>query len=439
MAERWKATLRAGNPWWEGGGVPLAAERGWRRAVYGRLREFLLEGPRRRALLLVGPRRVGKTTLLQQLLSEIAPDRRSLYASLDYPDLQEVPLGRLLEEFLDEVAPKGEPVYAFLDEVPYAEGWARWLKQFAESQPRLRILATGSAAAALRRGGRESGAGRWNEIPLGPLSIREIAQIRGEPLPPSSADPLALPSSPALVPSRALLEEALVRGGFPQMWFERAAPFAPHEVLREDVVEKALFRDLQIHFGIRRPASLERLFALLSRETGRVLSLERIAKELRLSITAVDHYLRALRETHLVRLLRCFPGTSRRGIRGQAKFLLADTGLRFAFGPERSLADLDEGSRGSLLETLVGNHLAPALERRGGLLTYWREGDREVDFVAEDARGATPIEVKWGAVAEGERRGLRAFAERHARRARPPRELSASGDLLATLAAIETA
>lgn len=173
--------LRLDNPWWDG---PFNDPSGqWpRRAYYGALAQ-LVRQPVRRAVILLGARRVGKTTLLRQLIAD-ANDARDLgpvlFASVDAPTYSGLSLEDLLLLF-EELHPQAlhAPRLAIFDEIQYLPDWERHLKDLVDRYPQTRFIASGSAGAALKRRSTESGTGRFTDFELPPLTFAEFLDFRG--------------------------------------------------------------------------------------------------------------------------------------------------------------------------------------------------------------------------------------------------------------------
>lgn len=215
----------------------------WRRQLQPLVLEQLRRRGEHRALVLMGPRQVGKSTVLRQVIDDLL-DRGWPPANLTYFDFEDHRVTSPVTA-RDVVAaePGGldpeSPRIFLLDEVSSVHRWNRWLKQ-AVDQRVGRIIATDSAASLVREAGRESGPGRWDEIWLEGLTFRELVDFSQ----PGGSES----SSRALAPR--LLERYLLRGGFP----EHAPSMtelqddeddeAVMRKLREDVVERALARDL---------------------------------------------------------------------------------------------------------------------------------------------------------------------------------------------------
>jgi predicted AAA+ superfamily ATPase len=159
-----KRRLAFDNPWWETGRVPDRF-RAWPRRMYfdGFWRLFA-ESSVRRAIVLMGPRRVGKTVLLtqavQRLIDEGTAPARIFFASLDTPTYMGVPLEKLLNLFLEMHGhDRFSEVFVIFDEVQYLAEWEVHLKSLVDSYPDMRFAVSGSAAGARKMGGPGKGAG----------------------------------------------------------------------------------------------------------------------------------------------------------------------------------------------------------------------------------------------------------------------------------------
>ena len=163
------------NSWWraEGADVPEAAYP--RRVYFEPFKSLALNFEVRRAMVLLGPRRVGKTVMIKQLISDAIgsglSSRSILYASIDAPIYSGMPLERFLQFLPTDASP---PCLVFFDEIQYLKDWEVHLKDLVDSYPHIKFVATGSAAAALRLKSREFGAGRFSEFMLPPLTFYEF-------------------------------------------------------------------------------------------------------------------------------------------------------------------------------------------------------------------------------------------------------------------------
>ncbi len=171
------------NPWWENGEEIDSVTADYPQRLYFRpFRSLVADSAVRRAVILLGPRRVGKTVMVyqtvQSLLEQGVPGRSILYLSLETPLYTGLSLERLLRMFRDLFSHgRNETLYVFFDEIQYLKDWEIHLKSLVDSYPAYRFVATGSAAAALRLKSRESGAGRFTEFLLPPLSFVEYLRF----------------------------------------------------------------------------------------------------------------------------------------------------------------------------------------------------------------------------------------------------------------------
>lgn len=136
----------------------------------------------------MGPRRVGKTVLLWQAIGDLlasgTPANAILYVSLDTPTYAGMSLDKMLALFLRELQPNpAHLVYVFFDEIQYLNGWERHLRVLVDGQINAKFVSSGSAAAALRLQGNESGAGRFTDFILPPLTFAEFLRMRGQEAP----------------------------------------------------------------------------------------------------------------------------------------------------------------------------------------------------------------------------------------------------------------
>lgn len=177
--------LKRLNPWWQGVGMDEATAALRPRAYLDPVRQLLLEPNLRRAVVLLGPRRVGKTILIRHLIADLlergVSAQRVVYVEMDHPLLHGQSLDTLIRQ-IEEAAPGGEGTrYLFFDEIQSHKDWEKHLKPLVDHRADLRILVSGSAAAALKRQSTESGAGRFTDFLLPPLTFSEYLHLRPEP------------------------------------------------------------------------------------------------------------------------------------------------------------------------------------------------------------------------------------------------------------------
>ena len=409
------------NPWWQFGRPVLPA---WRRSVYQEVRRWVMEPPAPRAVSLTGPRQVGKTTLLRQLIQELAdsgvPASSILYATLDHPLLKLAGLDRILDAWIEALNPAPGTRYVFLDEMQTARDWGTWVKHKVDFELDMRIIFTGSAMS-LRETSPESGAGRWHSCKIGPLSFYEYLKIR-------QADVSGMPALDSLEElsawndgKRALAASAaqslsghfteyLLKGGFPQAALMDDIDEA-QRLIREDIIDRVLKRDMTASYGIRHVADLENLFLYLCLHDGGILDLPAICQDLEVKRPTVQSYIRLLESAHM--LLKLPPlGLGKEVLRPRYKAYLSDPSMApSVLLKGRGLLE-NPAELGQAAETAVCRHLASRLHRQNISLHYWKnKQNQEVDFIAALNGTDIPFEVKYreNKTGLGEIRGLLDF------------------------------
>ena len=354
-----------------------------------------LAEPRRFIQVIAGPRQVGKTTLVRQVL--VTLDTPSSYVSADEPTLrgsdwvaQQWDAARLVARS----AGRRGAVLA-LDEIHKAPGWSEsvkrlWDEDTAERLP-LRVVILGSAPLLMQRGLGESLTGRFEVIHLPHWSFTEMRDA-----------------------FRFDLDRYLRFGGYPGAAALTQDPERWRNYILDAIVETTLSRDVLLLTRVDKPALLRRLFDLACRYSGQVLAYQKMLGQLHDAgnTTTLAHYLDLLSAAGMVTGLAKYSGGRVRQRGSSPKLLVLNTALlSAAVGTDP--ADAGADFRGRLAESAVGAHLANAAAARECELFYWRERNREVDFVVKVGNRLTAIEVKTGRSEPRALPGIEAFAAEH--------------------------
>src|SRR5690606_2669587 len=273
--------LKRLNPWWQSAGMDQATLDLRPRAYLGPVRQLLLEPNLRRAVVLLGPRRVGKTILIRHLIADLlgrgVPAQRIAYVEMDHPLLHGQSLEALIRQ-IEEAAPGGEGTrYLFFDEIQSHKDWEKHLKPLVDHRPDLKILVSGSAAAALKRQSSESGAGRFTDFLLPPLTFSEYLQLRREPAAISEEEP-GLYALADIEQLNAQFAEYVNYGGYPELALSPTVRSNPERFVKSDIVDKVLLRDLPQLYGIKDIQELNSLFTLLAFNTAEEVSFEQLSQ-----------------------------------------------------------------------------------------------------------------------------------------------------------------
>ncbi|MGI8574990.1 MAG: ATP-binding protein [Egibacteraceae bacterium] len=426
--EIWRV-LGEQNPWRSAGTVPATLAPPFQRPLVDALRARLLHDVPRRFQVVLGHRRVGKTTVMYQLVARLLaegwPLDRLWWYRLDHPFFVRSSLGDLVRPTAER-ASSDAPALLLLDEIVYAEGWDLWLKTFYDERWPVHIIATSSATAILRDRRMESGVGRWEEQYLAPMLLDEYVDLRGEEVVDFAVhDELGatLEALPDGIQAPGWLErrrtELLLAGGFPELLAALDADSENEEItlvsqrtLRADAVERALYKDIPQSFNIEDPLNLERVLYTLAGQVAQVLSPQAIARDLGLSAPTINRYIGYLERAFLVYTLPNFAPSEGRVQRRGRKLYFVDPAVRNA-ALQRGIAPLaDPAELGHLVENLAASHLLALAQNEGHRLFHWRRGNHEIDLVYDAPR---PLAFEVSTSASHSRRGLLAFRQHHHR------------------------
>lgn len=390
--------LTAYNPWWKSGTVNPKMSKTYKRFAFHEAMKRLDQTSIRRTVVLTGARRVGKTTIqyqmIEALLNRGIPPQKIVFISMDHPMLKLSGFNDILECYHENIYAE-QDVYYFFDEVQYAPDWDKWLKTIYDMQPDTQVVATGSASPALIKGNQESGAGRWSVIQVPTLSFYEYCELLN----------LDRPNIPATLKTSHLLhmtqqertqimlqlskvQNHFIRylqvGGFPELALADNDIMA-QQIMREDVVDKVLKRDLPSLYNIRNATELERIFLYLCNVSSEIVSIEAIAKELNgVSRPTVENYIQYLESANLI--YRSWPVNmaDKKVLKARPKIYIADAAIRNAVLMDDSLLT-DPTEMGKVVETAVYKHVAAFYYQQATSVGYYRGGkkDKEIDIVVD--------------------------------------------------------
>jgi predicted AAA+ superfamily ATPase len=366
------------------------------RAYLAPVRQLLLEPELRRAVVLLGPRRVGKTILIRHLMAALLDDgvaaQRVAYVEMDHPLLHGQSLDALIGQ-IEEATPGNEGTrYLFFDEIQSHKDWEKHLKPLVDHRPDLRILVSGSAAAALKRQSTESGAGRFTDFLLPPLTFSEYLSL-------SQETPAIREEEKGLyvLISTERLNEQFVEyvnfGGYPELALSPTVRANPERFVKSDIVDKVLLRDLPQLYGIKDIQELNSLFTLLAFNTAEEVSFEQLSQRSGVGKQTIQKYIEYLEAAFLIkRVFRVDQDGKRYQRERNFKVYLTNsamfTGL---FGTTHP----DDAGFGHLVETAL---FAQRLHEDARLnYARWGTDDNEVDWVESSPtfKPKVAMEIKW--------------------------------------------
>ena len=363
----------------------------------------------RRAIILMGPRRVGKTVMLyhtiQRLIDDGVSPQNIVYISVETPIYNKIYLEQLFnlaKQALGKTDSK-ETFYVFFDEIQYLKDWEVNLKSLVDTYHNVKFVASGSAAAELKKRSNESGAGRFTDFNLPPLTFYEYVHLKDYS---QLMRPIDMEWSWGLITGNTTIDIAKLNklfidyinyGGYPEVVFSQRIQEDPGQFIRHDIIDKVLLRDLPSLYGITDVQELNSLFTMIAYHSGSQFSYEGLSKDSGVKKDTLRKYIQYLEAAFLVKKIRRADDTAKEYRREMLfKLYLTNPSLRCAlFQP---IDDNDEVI-GNMVETAVYAQWIP----RNVNIAYanWNEGNNkkgEVDIVGINEVKQKPewaVEVKW--------------------------------------------
>lgn len=398
--------IQTDNSWWDSQSIPFYKEFGKRR-YYEQFFELIDQSFPHRAVVLMGPRRVGKTVMMYQAIQDLIDrgkdSKKIWYFSCDTPIYTQIPLEKLMyqAEAIHNVSFDGG--YIFFDEIQYIKDWELHLKSLVDSYRKTKFIVSGSAAAALKMKSQESGAGRFSDYFLPPLTYAEYIDLKG-------LDNLLVKDKVSYKNSsrdfyfcediesfNKHFIDYIQYGGFPEIALNPEKIENPSFVIQKDITEKVIMKDLPGLFGIENILELQQFFNVVAFRTGEIMNYSGVAQETNLDEKTVKKYIKYLESAFLIKTLHRVDVNARRFKNiTQFKIYLTNPSL---FTGLFGKVEPDQERFPHLVETAV---FSQYLHRDHDSLRYanWKKPNKggEVDLIQLDRTLQKPIwalEVKW--------------------------------------------
>jgi len=364
----------------------------FKREIVSQLRQRIHE-PRRFIQVVTGPRQVGKTTAVHQVLEDWVG--LSHYATADLPAPPQPDWIGQQWEMARLYAKDGKPVVLVLDEVQKVSRWSEIVKRYWDEDSRygtdIRVIILGSSALLVQAGLTESLAGRFELIHATHWTFNECEACFGWDI-----------------------DKYIFFGGYPS-----AAPLIADEhrwaqYIRDSLIETTLSKDILLLNRVEKPALLRQLFMLTSENSGQIISYQKLMGQLfdAGNTTTLAHYQHLLEGARLTWGLPKWHGQAIRRRASTPKWIVLNIALMTAIGGISFFDWRKDTTRwGRLVKVAVGAHLINTSLGTGIEVFYWRDHNKEVDFVLRQADKLLAIEVKSG-LFKGKHPGLSAFIEK---------------------------
>ncbi len=360
--------LIALNEWWDSSSITKEKAKEYKRKCFNKIKNTFLNY--RQILILNGLRRVGKTTIIYQLIEELlnrkTDAKKILYFSFD--ELISDPM-QILEEYsrITKIEWKKEKIFIFFDEIQKLKGWTPKIKILYDNFPNLKICVSGSASLLIERDALKDFAGRYFAENITVLTLQEFAELFFG----KTINNFELYSAEL----KRIFDE-YIKKPFPELveWSDQTKI---NQYIRELVVEKIVKSDIPESFKNANTHLLAALTEIFLKDAGMILELTSLSKELGIHKLTLSEHIAFLEFGNIIRTVKNFRPSIRAESRKLRKIYPVNIALSFCFYPDLS--------GGKIFESLVSSAL--------NLNKYWREGGKEIDFLKIDEK-ILPIEIK---------------------------------------------
>ncbi len=355
------------------------------------------------SLSISGLRRVGKTTILFQLINHLLDrgvDRRRVFYfqfSEEAANLEKI-LSAFFSSFAADEAVRGE-FYIFLDELQYAKKWQTTIKRYVDQNKRIKFIITGSASIYLWRQTRESLAGRLLDFRLDPLSFSEMLRLKNGYQEKYSAIQALKDGAAELevfkkiqrerLPFENLFGNYLRFGEFPALLFHLDDFEYSRKYLKDGIIDKILLKDIRL-FEVEKQEEIASLHKICCSNIAQTINLRNVSRETELSYPTIKKYLSVLKKTFLIESAK----NRLKSVRSQSKSL--DKIFSVSTNLAAATLSLDDplnppclDFRGHIIENFIYNRV-----KKIGSVYYYRKAGKEIDFVVEAGNQIIPLEVK---------------------------------------------
>lgn len=352
--------------------INFAADAKTKRTMFKRILQQLIQDRsfRHKAIILLGARQVGKTTLLKEIISE--QREKVLYLNCDEPHTVSALTKRNLEDLKMLV---GTNKLIVIDEAQKVDNVGLTIKLMVDNMPDVQVIATGSSAFELRNRLNEPLTGRKYEYQMFPISTEEIYKTKG------------------YIDVLKLLETRLIYGSYPDVLNQDEEPKSILNML----MDSYLYKDILISENLRKPDVLDRLLRALAFQVGSEVSYNELAQTVGTDSKTVERYVELLEKCFIVFRLNGLSRNLRNELKKAKKIYFYDNGIRNAviqqFAPLGIRNDV-----GALWENFFISERMKYNHYNGHYcnMYFWRtRSQQEIDYIEEADGFMTAFEMKW--------------------------------------------
>lgn len=354
------------NPWWKDNSVSKELARPYKRRIFSMVLEL---ASHRQTVILSGLRRVGKTTLLYQIIEHLLKKTDSRHIFYFNFDKKVREFTEILDAYekLTGINWKKEKIFVFIDEISKLDGWARKIKLVYDAFPNIKFMISSSSSTGLEEEAIKNLAGRYFLMKIRPLSFIEYLELNGKN---------KLLDNPGLWEKEIKKEfKSYLLRNFPET-IELKDDLLVKDYLRTTIIDKIIREDLSDKFKNINRDLLSNLLHIFYTEPGIYLDYDSISRKLRISKKTLIQHIFYLEFSYLLKRIRNF----------RVSTFTASRKLQRAYPYWWTLTFCYTDNYDKIMENIV----ASSIDAR----YYWRKGGKEIDFLIVEKKNIAPIEVK---------------------------------------------
>ena len=355
--------------------------------------EKRIKKPQRFIQVIFGPRQVGKTTMVLQLMEQL-PFKSKYTTADDVPAADRNWLRNVWDNARLQLAQsEDKTLLLVVDEIQKIDNWSESVKREWDEDTQqgidLRVIIMGSSSLRIQHGLTESLAGRFESTYISHWSYPEMHEAFGWGV-----------------------EQYIWFGGYPGSASLIEDEYRWKNYIKNSLVETSISKDILMLAKVEKPALLRRLFEIGSVYSSHIVAMSKVQGDLQETgnLTTLSNYLQLLEHAGLLTGLEKFAGNTIRKRSSKPKFqvfnnALMSTQLSLTF----EKAKADHKLWGQLVESAIGQYLINSAALKKFNLYYWNENNNEVDFIIEKDEAIIGLEVKSGK--DSTNRGMSIFAD----------------------------
>ncbi len=414
-----KESLIINNPWWKESSISP-------KFLYKRNREEfynIIENlDNKRILSIIGPRRVGKSTLLYQTINYLIKEKkvdkkRILFFSGDDPslffnendklsDIFDVYFNNILYENFSDLK---EKVYIFIDEIHFIKNWQNYLKIYYDRKYNVKFIITGSSSLHLFKDANESLLGRIENIYILPLSFNQffsfylkyVLNDKDITLPKFNFDNPETSfkslenffyNENLKVTIKKILDEYILVGGYPE-YFENRNIYTWQKNLSDDIITRGIYKDILTMYNIKSPEILEKIMYYIASNNSQTFSYNNLTKIFGIDTVTMINYIGYLKQAFLINIVDNYSSNMAKIIRSNKKLSILDNGILNSLLKRKELSSNDIGH---IIESMFAFDMRLICEKENYNEYYYRNDlKEEIDIILDRKIDTIPIEVKY--------------------------------------------